>query len=263
MGYYDDVYLKRLNRYGMDYQSRMQGQRERVFEDLLQKSVYRVDFLYKGNIVAGLLEKFKQDETRTMQYLLTRIDTEIPAGTILRIPNKNYRHGDPETDENTTYWLVYYLEDIKASGYNRYILLKVTHTLTWKDRDGHIQTTQGYFYGQENNMLKDELKSRSRENFVYNEDLKSSFFVLPINKYINKDDYFTITVKTLDDEDIVKAFRVTGFDIISTPGIEYVTVDPIYIKGRETLIEESEVASPSTTPISVDDDSFWLQGGND
>ena len=28
MGYYENVYLKRLNRYGIDFQSRMQGQRE-------------------------------------------------------------------------------------------------------------------------------------------------------------------------------------------------------------------------------------------
>jgi len=29
MSYFDEVYLKRLNRYGLDYQSRLQGQRER------------------------------------------------------------------------------------------------------------------------------------------------------------------------------------------------------------------------------------------
>ena len=44
MNYFEDVYLKRLNRYGYDYQSRVQAQREKVFEDLLLKSVYRVDF---------------------------------------------------------------------------------------------------------------------------------------------------------------------------------------------------------------------------
>ena len=48
--YYEDIYLKRLNRYGYDYQSRIQGQRERVFEDKLLKSVYRVDFEYDGEM---------------------------------------------------------------------------------------------------------------------------------------------------------------------------------------------------------------------
>ena len=48
MNYFEDVYLKRLNRYGYDYQSRVQAQREKVFEDLLLKSVYRVDFEYEN-----------------------------------------------------------------------------------------------------------------------------------------------------------------------------------------------------------------------
>ena len=44
MRYYQDVYLKRLNRYGLDYQSRIQGQREREFENYLLKTVYLVHF---------------------------------------------------------------------------------------------------------------------------------------------------------------------------------------------------------------------------
>ena len=48
MSYYEDVYLKRLNRYGTDYQSRVQAQREREFEGNLLKSIYRVDFEYDG-----------------------------------------------------------------------------------------------------------------------------------------------------------------------------------------------------------------------
>ena len=33
-------------------------------------------------------------------------------------------------------WMVYYLEEIKASGYNKYIVLKMTHSLSWTARDG-------------------------------------------------------------------------------------------------------------------------------
>ena len=62
MSYYEDVYLKRLNRYGYDYQSRIQGQRERVFEDKLLRSVYRVNFEYDGEIHPATLERYKQDE---------------------------------------------------------------------------------------------------------------------------------------------------------------------------------------------------------
>ena len=47
MSYYDDVYLKRLNRYGYDYQSRVQGQRVRLFEDYLLKTLYIISQFLK------------------------------------------------------------------------------------------------------------------------------------------------------------------------------------------------------------------------
>ena len=72
----------------------------------------------------------------------------------------------PDKDNNEQPWLVYWLESIKASGYNRYVMLKMTHTITWKHNENKSSeetfSTLAYFYGQEDNMLKDELKSRSR-----------------------------------------------------------------------------------------------------
>ena len=58
MNYFEDVYLKRLNRYGTDYQSRVQAQREREFEGKLLKSIYRVDFEYDGEARPATLERF-------------------------------------------------------------------------------------------------------------------------------------------------------------------------------------------------------------
>ena len=43
---YFDIYKMRLNRFGNDYQSRIQGAREYNFDLYLLKSVYRVDFMY-------------------------------------------------------------------------------------------------------------------------------------------------------------------------------------------------------------------------
>ena len=240
MDYYNDVYKKRLNRYGLDYQSRVQGMRERSFELLLEKSIYRIDFDYDGKINPGVFEKYKQDETRTLHYLLTRTNLNIPNGTILMISNK---------DNQEEPWMIYYLEDIKASGYNRYIMLKMTHYITWKARDNKIYSSWAYLYGQENNMLKDELQARSRADARYTENLKTSFFILPINEHIRKDDYLVINENTPLEE----AYVVTGYDINSTKGVEYVTVDPVYIRDESKVPEQTESDDP--------DDFFWLNGG--
>lgn len=239
MNYYDDVYLKRLNRYGYDYQSRVQAQRERDFENKLLKSVYRVDFEYKNEIHSGTLERNKQDETELTQYLLTRVSLNLPNGTILMIPDK---------DSIEQPWMVYWLESIKASGYNKYVVLKMTHYISWRDREDNIRYSWAYMYGQQNNMLKDEIRSRSRMDTIYAENLKSSFFVMPTNEFIRKDDYLEIGEGALKE-----AYRVTGYDLQSSPGVEYVTVDPVYLRDNTPAPEQSEKDDPAAF--------YWLNGG--
>ena len=236
---YFDIYKQRVDRFGRDYQSRVQGEREHLFDLYLLKSIYRVDFEYNGQHYAGSLERYKQDETEDRQYLLTNIHLKIPNGTILEIVDCKNRK---------VHWMIYYLEDIKASGYNRYIVLKMTHFLTWKARDGSTQTSWAYMYGQEDNMLKDELKSRSRMDTLYTENLKSSFFILPTNPCIRKDDYFIIGEKPLQEY-----YRVTGYDIQSSKGVEYVTIDPVY--------EFDLSAPPEKQEEDNDEDFFWFNGG--
>ena len=239
--YYHNVYLKRLNRYGIDFQSRMQRQREENFKLQLKKSVYYVEFEYEDEMHEGELTPLRQNETKTMQYLLTDVHLDMPNGTILFIPDK---------DMELRPWMIYYLEDIKASGYNRYIMIKMTHYLTWKDREGNEQGTWAYFYGQEDNMLKDELKSRSRNKTLYTENLKLSFFIMPRNEFLRKDDYMEVGEGPLKE-----AYVVTGYDIQSTPGVEFVSVDPQYIRDLTPAPEQQEGDDK--------DDFFWINKGGE
>ena len=234
------AYERRINRYGNDYQSRIQKERERQFELYLDKSVYRVLFDFNDDTHLGSFEKYKQDNTETLAYLLTFIDLEIPTGTVLQIPDK---------DDILKPWMVYYLESIKASGYNRYIMLKMTHWLEWTARDGTRQSSWGYMYGQENNMLKDEIRSRSRMDTIYSENLKLSFFIMPLNPKIRKDDYIIIGEGT----DIQEQYRVTGYDRQSTPGVEFVSVDPIYEYDLTPAPKQQQGDDPS--------EFYWLERG--
>ena len=234
--YYEDVYLKRLNRYGYDYQSRVQAQREREFEGKMLKSIYRVNFEYDGETHPATLERFKQDETELTQYLLTRVSLNLPSGTILMIPDK---------DLVLQPWLVYWLESIKASGYNRYIVLKMTHQIAWRDRDKNEQTSWCYLHGSGDSALKETLKTVGA---IYAEDDNSRFVIMPLNENIRKEDYIEVGEGKLKE-----AYRVTGYDIHSTPGVEYVTLNPMYIK--------DQTPAPEVKPGDKDEDYYWLNGG--
>lgn len=279
---YFDIYKKRLNRYGTNYQDRVQNQREKSFALRLLKSNYRVDVTYypdnnEENIpitVAATLERGSQSNTETLQYLFTEVDVLIPPGTILEIPKEIKKSKTPipavskEEYENINYpegrkyeinhWMIFYPEEIQVSGYNKYIVLKMTHFLEWEDRTKTKRTSWAYMYGQQDNMLKDEIRSRSRMDTIYAENLKGSFFVMPATPYIRKDDYFVVKGgKTAEEQRVLEeSYRVTGYDIQSTEGVEYVTIDPIY------TYDESEIEIPKDVPTEEETDYFWLQMDN-
>lgn len=233
-GYYD-IYRKRLNRYGTDYQSRVQNQREREFDDYLKKSVYRVDFDFEGEMCPATLEPYKQDYTQTQAYLLTKIETKLPSGLIVFIKSK---------DGTETPWLVWWLEHMEASGYNRYVVLKTNYQL---DLGGRTQW--GYFVGPGTSAVSDTMKSATGYP-VYNENNNLYRFITPYSAALVKDLYFEVTYKEMP-----AGFVIKEVDIHSTLGVAYVTVDPVPV--REAAEEVGEPATPEENQ-----DYFWLNGGN-
>lgn len=235
--YYESAYKMRLNRYGLDYQSRIQSQRERDFDNYLYKTIYRVDFEYEGAKHPGSLERYKQDYSETQGYLLTKIDLELPNGTILMIESQN---------GNVTPWMVWWLEKIEASGYNRYIVLKMTHYLSW-EIEGETYAQWAYFYGPGASTIQDAIKSSSGKP-LYSENNNLYMFITPYSDKIEKEVYFEVmqgTTKT--------AYVVSQLDIGSTPGVAYVSIDPVPTR------EKHEV--PNEVIENPDENSFWLQGG--
>lgn len=233
---YFDIYRKRLNRYGIDYQSRIQNQREREFDDYLLKTIYWVSFDYAGMEHIASLEPDKQDETEVLQYLLTKRDLDIPGGTILALTNK---------DNLKSYWMIYWKEDKVANGYNKYLVLKMTDYIIWKDKGDLHREGWTYFCGPAGGRLKDDMKS-SGINVLYAEDGNSHYLILPIDPNIKKDDYLTI-----GEGELKQAFVVTGLDFSSVDGVEYVTLDPVFIR--------DETPAPERTSEDSVDDFYWLE----
>lgn len=234
---YIEIYKRRLNRYGLDYQSRVQGQRERDFDNYLLKSIYRVDFWYDNMYVPATLERYKQDYTETSCYLLTRRELEIPNGTMLRIESK---------DGGEQMYMVWWLEHIEASGYNKYVVLKMTHELTWRDNENVSHTAWAYFSGPGTSTISDTIKSASGEA-IYNENNNLHMFITAYDKTLARDVYFENKQGETN-----KGYVVSEIDITSTPGVAYVSVDPSYVRPTNAKLEKNDNSAQN----------FWLNGGN-
>ena len=235
---YIDVYKKRLNRYGLDYQSRIQGQRERDFENYLLKSIYRVDFEYDNMYVPATLERYKQDYTETQCYLLTRRDCIIPNGTMLNIESQN---------GNKQMWMVWWVEQTEASGYNRYVVLKMTQMLTLRDPEGNEHRQWAYFAGPGTSAISDTIKSSSGEA-IYKENNNLHMFITSYDCAFVRDAYLEIKKEEAD-----LGYIISEVDFVSTPGIAYISVDPSYLRDQ------------SEKPVQKEGDNsaefFWLNGG--
>lgn len=230
MSDYYSVYRQRLNRYGLDYQSRIQGTREKEFDKYLYKTVYRVDFQYNDQFIPGSLERYKQDASETLGYLLTRKEDIIPGGTVLFIESQ---------DGRTTPWMIWWLEHIEASGYNKYVVLKMTHNI-------HCGEDQwGYLKGPGASAIRD---TTVQSKALILEDNNLNLFITTTNKAFKKGYYFE--VGEMDD---LQAYVVTGVDNYSTPGVAYVSIDPVAIRDK--------TEEPVPTPADDEKDFFWLNGG--
>ena len=73
---------------------------------------------------------------------------------------------------------------------------------------------------------------------------------MPRNEYLRKDDYMEVGEGPLKE-----AYVVTGYDIQSTPGVEFVSVDPQYIRDL--------TPPPEQTSSEDNDEFFWINKGVD
>lgn len=234
MSDYTDIYKKRLNRFGYDYQSRVQGQREKEFEDYLLKSVYRLNFEFDGKCHPGTLEPYKQDENGVVAYLLTRVRLDIPSGTVLMLTDK---------DRALRPWMIWWLENMKASGYNRYVVLRMDTEIAWDD-----QKQWSYFKGPGKSTIQDTVRSKTGQAY-YTEDENLYMFITPFNDKLKKEQYLELEVGG-----VKQSFVVSGIDMLSTVGVMYVSIDPVHIRDN--------TPAPEKKPGDDDAAFYWLNGGD-
>lgn len=223
MDYFDDVYLKRTNRFGDNIQSRVHGQMEHDFENKLKKSVNRVDlfdYFDKDKLIGeGILETNKVEEKQTLSYLCTRIVDDYKNGFMFYTKK-------PFSEEKQA-WLVLFKEQYETIGYNRYKVVLLENELSWIGKDGLIHSAYVHYIGT--------MESAIKENFKISFDVavetpsKSLSMICAYNEELKRDSRINIQDET---------WRVCGYDKISIPGVMYVTLEEDFVQKAEYANEE-------------------------
>ena len=218
MSYFDDVYLKRINRYGNTLQDRIQGKREHDFIVMMNKSPNKVEvrevnpWKNDTNYYDGVLQTKEYDEDEIQNYLLVPCDQKVPMGHLLYFT-------DVRRDVEREKPFMAYAEDpYTTAGYNRYTVVELEETLDWivdgVPYSSPVHATGGGSGARDKNI---NLKFRIQfsEAGVYLPNKRYSL-IMPYNEAIKKNHRVTLGGET---------WRITGFDKISVSGVMYLTLE--------------------------------------
>lgn len=249
MSYYSEVYLKRLRRLGEDPQARLRAGREHNFERFMMQSPHYVQFNVREQegetrLVEGVLEPYRQDTSKTLMRLLCRVGEKFEAGQIVSIPQTI----SGEVQEIR--YMLYYWEERQDSGYNRWVLIRISRPIEWINLDGQTYQSEAYMHDRREGIIRDTITSRSRSATLYLENNNTALLIMPSTKHLENGSYMELREGASE-----RAYRVIGTDFLSTPGVTYVSIDTT----------PKRDLTPAPTPSLDDDpeDFFWLGGIDD
>ena len=172
----------------------------------------------------------------------------------------DYKPGDIFKWLNTdTYWIVY-LQDLTELAYFRGDIRKCRYTISWKDEDGNIVTTQAAVRGP----VETKINFIQKSGISVDEPNHSLNIILPKNaetlRYFKRQNKFYL--RTLEDNEADICWRVEGFDTISTPGIIEITAVEYYSNEIEDDLENGVAGGLIVDPIPPEPASELIVGEN-
>ena len=158
---YFDIYQKRLNRYGNNIQERTKNQRILFFDRYKAQSVYQIPFKED----TAVFEPYKQNESKDLHYLLTNLDIELKSG--------EYYNLEDFEGNNLGIWMVFYLDENHSRGYNKYIMLRLTHKISVNGTGDFL----AYYYGPMERTVQDLIASK--KTVLYEDKDKDAHIIMP------------------------------------------------------------------------------------
>ena len=220
MAYFDQVYLKMLNKDGRTIQQRIQTKKEKDFGVFLYKSPNKVKVYKDARTYYGVLQNTENSEKEVISYLLTFKDNVWENGTIITTEN--------EIDLSKQNWLILHLDNFVSIGYNRYTVIELDNEIEWIN-DGIIYSELVHFTGSGANLRDKSITSKFIISFnvaaVY-EPNKILNLVMKTNANMQKGVRLIINDET---------WKVSGIDKTSVKGVSYITLEEDYNNKEEDI----------------------------
>lgn len=241
MSYFNEVYLKRLNRDGLNQQERVKTRKEKEFDRLfLKKTEYQVR-LYgvngeQRNDICSLQPNKWNESNLIGNLLMSTHAAPLKTGDILNIYQKI------KEVEYDKVWIVLFVEENITKGYQLFKCLCLDEEINITNEYGDtIQSLPVKFINASSQFIIDTFSFTNGAG--YREPNMQRGFVTADNEILKKGQYFNYKDK---------GWEITGKDNISIKNVAYTFIG-------EKLVREEEPRTSEDILVG-EDTNFFLNG---
>lgn len=239
MSYYEDVYLKRMNKDGRTRQERIKTRKENEFNKItLQQSIYQAEILsinLNSSSLVCSLQPNKWNESEIISNLLLPNDAAaLNTGDILTIFQKI------DNQEYIKKWLILFCEENISKGYALYKVICLDQEINLTDEYGETQQVIPVKFINSLREITQDTTIISQKSLGYAEPHKLQVVVTKDFDFLKKHEHF----KYKDRE-----WKIIGKNNINIDGVCYFSIE-------ETLVSPPEPISSKDIMVGTNDNFF-------
>lgn len=240
--YFNDVYLKRLNRGGTTRQDRIKTRKEVEFDRLFMKRTEYLVTLYQVNDeqvdVQASLQPNKWNESNLIGNLLMSTSAApLKTGDILYIKQKIK---DKEWDK---IWIIIYKEDNLTKGHQSYKVICLDSEINLIDEYGTTRYSAPAKYTNNAQSFMQDTNIRNAHELGYEEPFTTNIILTQDNPELMKGSYFNF---------MGRGWQIVGKNNIAIPNVAYLYISERLVRDNEPLSSEDILVG--------EDDNFFLNG---
>ncbi len=239
MSYFEDVYLKRMNKDGTTIQERAKTRKEHEFDEPFLKKTKYQGLIYQiddstANIVCSLQPNKWNEDQMLSNILVSTKANKLNTGDILHIYQK------VKDNEQDKQWLIVYVDDDITHGYQGYKAICLDETMNYTDEYGQtLELVPVKFVSATATFVQDKFSSYG--SVSYREPKADRKMITKDFDFLKKGIYFDYKNR---------GWEIVGFDNVSIDGVAYVSIS-------EKLVTEPE-PNTSENILVGEDENFFL-----
>lgn len=245
MSYYDEVYLKRMNKDGRNQQERIKTREEKEFDLIIMKKTKYMAYVISVNGKPARVQCSLQPNKNNEKNLLFKLMTSNSAASLKTGDILHIYQEVKETNKEDV-WIVLHAENDITKGYRVYTVLCLDEVLNITDEHGNTIHSVPIKIVNANQKWVTDTFQLSKTTFGYREPQDGRTFITADFDFLKKGIYINHKEK---------GWEIVGIDNLSIKNVGYFSI-------AERIVQPLEPTVSDEIPISYDENFLLMNAGD-